>query len=185
MSRFGFTHLEATPTTLSCCNLFWDKYQPVLIYWLLIVECYALTGPDTDCMHIEVGYCFCSNFDVALLLCLCPAGATGNNYRMSSLCACSPTSACCQPLSCSSDVLCLTGRYTFCVQTVQEEAKAQERVGAYAEAAASYTDLLQADGLGSVHDKVHMQDRRAWCLWQSGQAKAVSCCIRFASVCKY
>ena len=132
----------------------------------------SCSSNQTDCMHSDVEGCVCSKIWCGSVLC-CRLGH-------------SPSPPCLQVHNANpfhaDQLSCLTGR-SCCLQTVQKQAEAQERVGAYAEAAASYRDLMQGNTLVGMHDRAHMQARKAWCLWQSGQAKAVSCCIQFASGC--
>ena len=122
-------------------------------------------------LHVECGgVLYLQQFwrGSALMPC-CRLGCPQERYRLRVLAA--------NPLQAVQLFLCLTGRYASCVQTLQKQAEAQERAGAYADAAASYGGLLQGINLVSAGDEAHMQARKAWCQWQSGQAKAVSCKI--------
>lgn len=70
--------------------------------------------------------------------------------------------------------MCCLAKHANFRQGQIKQAEAQERAGAYAEAAASYRVLLQGNALVDEDDKVLMQARMAWCLLQTGQAEAVS-----------
>ena len=60
------------------------------------------------------------------------------------------------------------------VQIAQQQGEAELTAGAYAEALATYRGLLHDDTMTISLDKLHVQAKIAWCLWQTGQAKAVS-----------
>lgn len=86
------------------------------------------------------------------------------------------------PVAVIPDGICCLAKHANVGQGPMKQAEAQERAGAYAEAAASYRVLLQGNALADDDDKLLVQAKMAWCLLQTGQAKAVSyliCCGQY------
>lgn len=69
-------------------------------------------------------------------------------------------------------------------QIANQQAEAELTAGAYAQAASTYRGLLLDGIMTSSLEKLHLQAKIAWCLLQTGQAKAVSsqlCCHHCSS----
>lgn len=78
---------------------------------------------------------------------------------------------------------CWVRTYALCVQAIQEQAEAQERARAIAEAVLCYRGVLQGDNLLGVDEEAYIKGRMAGSVWQTGQAKAVRYNSRLVCVC--